>query len=73
MNVIFLSPAYPLEMQDYTRGLAEVGANVIGVGEGPLASLPRKVQKYLADYVREVEKYANKISDLQTELSFSDL
>ena len=42
MNVIFFSPTYPLEMQDYTRGLAEVGANVIGVGEGPVGSIPPK-------------------------------
>ena len=48
----FLSPAYPLEMQDYTRGLAEVGANVIGVGEGPLSSLPPKVRRYLSDYIQ---------------------
>ena len=30
-------------------------------------------QKYLPDFVREVEKYAKKISDLDTELSFSDI
>lgn len=52
MNVIFLSPTYPLEMQDYTRGLAEVGANVIGVGEGSVGSIPPKVRKYLADYIQ---------------------
>ena len=52
MNVIFLSPTYPLEMQDYTRGLAEVGANVIGVGEGPVGSIPQKVRRYLADYIQ---------------------
>ena len=52
MNVIFLSPTYPLEMQDYVRGLAEVGANVIGAGEGPASSLPKKVKKYLADYIQ---------------------
>ncbi len=51
MNVVFLSPAYPLEMQDYTRGLAEVGANVIGVGEGPVSMVPPKVRKYLSDYI----------------------
>ncbi|MEN9797562.1 MAG: hypothetical protein RL653_1258, partial [Pseudomonadota bacterium] len=28
MNVVFLAPTYPAEMQQYTRGLAEVGANV---------------------------------------------
>ena len=30
MNVVFLSPSYPLEMQDYVRGLAEIGANGSG-------------------------------------------
>ena len=30
-------------------------------------------QKYLPEYIREVEKYAKKISDLDTELSFSDI
>jgi len=52
MNVIFLSPTYPFEMQDYVRGLAEVGANVIGVGEGPAAMLPQKTKKYCADYIQ---------------------
>ena len=30
MRVVFLSPSYPPEMQQYTRGLAEVGATVFG-------------------------------------------
>ena len=33
MNVVFLAPAFPPEMIQYTRGLAEVGANVYGVGD----------------------------------------
>ena len=49
MNVIFLSPSYPFEMQDYVRGLAEVGANVYAVGEGPLAS---KLHPYVQDYLQ---------------------
>ena len=52
MNVIFLSPTYPIEMQDYVRGLAEVGANVIGVGDGSAGMLPHKVKPYLADYIQ---------------------
>jgi biotin carboxylase len=52
MNVIFLSPAYPLEMQDYVRGLAEVGANVIGVGEGPASMLPSKIKRYCSEYIQ---------------------
>src|SRR5207248_2013586 len=31
MKVVFLAPAYPPEMIQYTRGLAEVGAEVYGV------------------------------------------
>lgn len=48
MNVIFLSPSYPFEMQDYVRGLAEVGANVYAVGEGPLAP---KLRPFVHEYL----------------------
>jgi hypothetical protein len=51
VNVLFLSPNYPLEMQDFTRGLAEVGANVVGVGDTPRASLSPKVKQALAGYI----------------------
>ena len=52
MNVVFLSPVYPAEMQSYTRGLAEVGANVFGVGDAPVESLPRSVKAHLAGYLQ---------------------
>lgn len=52
MNVVFLSPVYPPEMIEYTRGLAEVGANVYGVGDTPFEALPQKVRPYLTDYLR---------------------
>ncbi len=39
-------------MQDFTRGLAEVGAQVYGVGELPKAALPAKVQRHLRDYLQ---------------------
>lgn len=52
MKVMFLSPHYPEEMLDFTRGLAEVGAQVYGVGELPAAALPAKVRPYLHDYVQ---------------------
>ncbi len=51
MNVVFLSPSYPPEMHQYTRGLAEVGANVFGVGDAPRAGLPQSLKPYLADYL----------------------
>lgn len=49
MRVVFLSPSYPPEMQQYTRGLAEVGAEVLGVGDAPLA---RQLRPYLHDYLQ---------------------
>jgi biotin carboxylase len=39
-------------MQQYTRGLAEVGANVFGVGDTPVNALPPHVKQYLADYLQ---------------------
>lgn len=50
MNVLFLAPNYPPEMQDFTRGLAEVGARVYGIGDSPLQGLIPKVQRALAGY-----------------------
>jgi biotin carboxylase len=52
MNVVFLAPSYPPEMQQYTRGLAEVGVNVFGVGDSPRRALPPSLKPYLADYLQ---------------------
>ena len=52
MNVVFLACAYPPEMQQYTRGLAEVGASVYGVGDAPLAQLAPSFRRYLTDYLQ---------------------
>lgn len=52
MNVVFLAPSYPPEMQQYTRGLAEVGANVFGVGDSHVQSLPKSLKPYLKDYLQ---------------------
>jgi biotin carboxylase len=51
MNVVFLAPSYPPEMREYTRGLAEVGVNVFGVGDTPRGALPEGLKKHLADYL----------------------
>lgn len=51
MKAVFLAPSYPPEMQQYTRGLAEVGAEVYGVGDTPVAALPRSLKNHLADYL----------------------
>jgi biotin carboxylase len=66
MRVVFLSPRYPPEMREFTRGLAEVGATVLGVGDGqPDAELRRYLSDYLevpslldeADVIRRVHAW----------------
>jgi biotin carboxylase len=52
MNVVFLAPSYPPEMQQYTRGLAQVGANVFGVGDASRRGLPADLKPYLHDYLQ---------------------
>ena len=52
ISILFISPGYPDEMADFTRGLAECGARVIGLGEHAVPALPKKVQRSLSDYLR---------------------
>lgn len=52
MYVIFLSPGYPSEMPHFVRGLAEVGAKVLGVGDQPAGALPELTRRCLHDYLR---------------------
>ncbi len=51
MRVVFLGPAYPPEMQHFTRGLAEVGAEVYGIGDTRAANLPPSVRAHLSAYL----------------------
>src|SRR4028118_43472 len=51
MNILILSPGYPAEMPQFTRGLAEVGARVYGVGDQGPGALPALVQKHLSGYL----------------------
>ena len=50
MNVLFLSPGFPTEMADFVRGLSEVGASVIGLGDQPDFALPDKAREALSAY-----------------------
>lgn len=52
MNVLFLSPGYPDEMAGYIRGLAEIGANIYGVGDSHQDSLPPETRAALTAYVQ---------------------
>lgn len=45
-----ISPGYPQELAFFTRGLAAVGATVIGVGDQPRDALPAPAREALAHY-----------------------
>jgi len=51
MRVLMLSPGFPVEMPRFTRGLAEVGARVYGVGDQPRAMVPELARHALSDYL----------------------
>ena len=52
MNVLFVSPGFPLEMPRFARGLAEVGQRVYGLGEPPEAALGDDVRRTLSGYLQ---------------------
>jgi hypothetical protein len=52
VKVLLLSPGYPADMPLFTRGLAEVGARVLGVGDQPAAALPEPARGSLAAYLQ---------------------
>jgi biotin carboxylase len=47
-----LSPGFPVEQPHFTRGLAEVGARVIGMGDQPQSALPEIARTALSAYVQ---------------------
>ena len=52
MDVLMISPGYPAEMPIFTAALAAEGANVIGVGDQPVSSLPDAARHALSRYVQ---------------------
>ena len=70
MNVLILSPGYPADMPEFTRGLAECGARVYGVGDQPAAALPELVRRSLSEYVqvRSLWDSAQVTAELQSRL-----
>lgn len=50
VNVVMISPGFPLEQSYFTRALAQAGATVIGVGDQPPHALPREARDHLAHY-----------------------
>ena len=51
MNVLMISPGFPKEMQYFTRGLAAVGAKVIGLGDQQEGQLPEEARKALSAHL----------------------
>ncbi|MEZ5458142.1 MAG: ATP-grasp domain-containing protein [Steroidobacteraceae bacterium] len=66
-TVLMVSPGYPADMPQFARGLAEVGATVLGVGDRPLASLPESLRAVLGGYL-EVRSLWN-ARDVASQLS----
>ncbi len=52
LNVLMLSPGYPAEMPFFTRGLARVGARVIGLGDQPKEMLPPMAREHVAHHLQ---------------------
>ena len=52
MDVLFLSPSYPPEMNQFSLALAAAGARVHGVGDTPAHELPIAVREALASYLQ---------------------
>jgi hypothetical protein len=52
MNVLMISPGFPAEMQLFTRGLASVGARVLGLGDQPRQALSEDVERSLSAYLQ---------------------
>lgn len=51
-TVLMIAPGYPWEMQWFTRGLAQVGARVVGLGDSPEGALPPPAREALSAYLR---------------------
>ena len=52
MNVIMISPGFPAEMPHFARGLREVGASTLGLGDTPLGALDPLARASLDAYMQ---------------------
>jgi formate-dependent phosphoribosylglycinamide formyltransferase (GAR transformylase) len=50
VNIIFIEPAFPPNQREFVRGLAEVGATVIGIGERPVDYLDQDLRDWMFHY-----------------------
>ncbi len=52
MNVLMISPGFPVEQPYFTQGLAKQGAHVIGLGDQHESALPDTAKQALSAYVQ---------------------
>ncbi len=59
MNVIFISPHFPLHFWNFCNRLKRLGVNVLGIGDAPYDSLASEVKNSVAEYyyVTSLEDY----------------
>jgi carbamoylphosphate synthase large subunit len=50
MRVIFVEPNFPKNQRQFVRGLAQVGAEVIGIGESPQEFLDEELKSWMVHY-----------------------
>ncbi len=50
MNIVFVEPAFPANQRQFVRGLAAVGATVIGIGERPVEHLDDELKGWMSHY-----------------------
>ena len=55
MKVLMISPGFPADMPHFTRGLVQMGATVVGVGDQPKAALEEPVKEALSAYLQVAE------------------
>jgi hypothetical protein len=50
VNVVFVEPNFPPTQRNFVRGLAEVGASVIGIGESHTDALDEQLKSWMTHY-----------------------
>lgn len=70
MNVLLISPGYPADMPEFSRGLAASGARVFGIGDQGTGNLPDLVRQSLTAYVqvRSLWDTASVIAEIESGL-----
>jgi hypothetical protein len=75
LNVLIISPGYPADMPEFTRGLAHSGARVFGVGDQGTGGLPDLVRRCLSKYIQVRTLWDSKavIAEVHAQLQGYDL